>query len=192
MIQVEFDLVGMAPYSPSGPIQSKKRDGEAGDSYERRTWRERIHVDQDGIAFIPPQAIKNCLSDVARFLSESVPGKGKSTYTKHFEAGVMVIDPLSLNVKGGDIEGETLFVPSDGRRGGGKRVWKTFPFLPKWEVHGSAYLLDPILIDKPQKVKDYLEFAGKFIGIGRFRPRNNGYYGRFEVRNFQVVDGKGR
>ena len=28
-----------------------------------------------------------------------------------------------------------------------------------------------------------LREAGKFIGIGRFRPRNNGYYGRFDVES---------
>ena len=26
--------------------------------------------------------------------------------------------------------------------------------------------------------------GGQFIGMGRFRPRNNGYYGRFNVENF--------
>ena len=30
--------------------------------------------------------------------------------------------------------------------------------------------------------RKHLEEAGKFIGIGRFRPRNNGFYGRFEVK----------
>jgi hypothetical protein len=30
-----------------------------------------------------------------------------------------------------------------------------------------------------------LEAAGRFIGIGRFRPRNNGRYGRFAVENLR-------
>jgi hypothetical protein len=29
--------------------------------------------------------------------------------------------------------------------------------------------------------RNVLEQAGAFIGIGRFRPRNNGFYGRFKV-----------
>jgi hypothetical protein len=29
--------------------------------------------------------------------------------------------------------------------------------------------------------KLHLEESGKFIGIGRFRPQNNGFYGRFKV-----------
>ena len=187
MLTISVKLTGVAPYSYSAPIQSKKNTGETGDAFEDRTWRERIHKDADGMAFIPPQAIKNCLSDVAKFLSESVPGKGKATYTKHFDAGIMVIDPLPLGVKAADIPGERLFVPGDGRRGGGKRVWKTFPILTKWSATATIYVLDPVLIDKPEKIEEYLGHAGKFIGLGRFRPRNNGFYGRFEVSEFKVV-----
>jgi len=187
VLKIEVDLVGVAPFSFSAPIKSPKNTGETGDAYEERTWRERAHADADGVAFIPPQALKNCLSDVARFLSESVPGKGKATYTKHFEAGVMVIDPLSLGVPADKIPCERLYVPSDGRRGGGKRVWKNFPTLPTWQTHATIYVLDIVLVDKPDKVKEYLVHAGKFIGMGRFRPRNNGFYGRFEAQNFEVV-----
>lgn len=186
MIRCTFKLVGVSPISFSAPIQSKKNTGESSDAFEERTWRERIHVDSKGEAFIPPTAIKNCLSDVAKYLSESVPGKGKATYTKHFEAGTLVTDPLMLGVKGSQIEGERLFVPADGKRGGGKRVWKTFPVIREWSAVGCVYVLDPVLFDKPEKVEEYLSHAGKFIGLGRFRPRNNGFYGRFNVVDFKT------
>jgi hypothetical protein len=137
------------------------------------------------VVFIPPMAVKNCLSDCARFLSETVPGKGKATYTKHFEAGTMVMEPASLGIVADDVQGERLFVPSDGKKGGSTRVWKTFPYMPAWQCDVEIILLDPILIDKPSKVEEYLGHAGKFIGLGRFRPRNGGYYGRFEVVKFK-------
>ena len=184
MLKVECELIGAAPISFSAPIQSTKRTGETSDAFETRTWRERIHQDDKGFAFIPPTALKNCLSEVAKYLQESVPGKGKSTYTRFFEAGIMVSEPLELNVKADDIPGERLFVPASGKRGDGKRVWKTFPTLPEWKTKAVIYVLDPVLIDKPEKIKEYLEHAGKFIGMGRFRPRNNGYYGRFTVGKF--------
>jgi hypothetical protein len=191
MLVCTAKLVGISPISFSAPIQSVKNTGEGHDDFEQRTWRERLHVDANGNVFIPPGALKNCLSDVAKYLQESVPGKKGSTYTKLFEAGVMVTDPLDLGIKASTVAGERLFVPSDGKRGGGKRVWKTFPVIPAWETTATIYLLDPILIDKPGKVKEYLEHAGKFIGMGRFRPRNNGFYGRFKVEDFTTakVDG---
>lgn len=186
MVKCTFRLVGISPISFSAPISSQKKTGEGHDAFEQRTWRERIHRDADGEAFIPPTALKNCLSDVAKYLSESVPGKGKATYTKHFEAGTLVTDPMMLGIKADDIEGERLFVPASGKRGDGKRVWKTFPVMKQWSVEGAVYLLDPTLIEKPEKVLEYLEHAGKFIGMGRFRPRNNGFYGRFKVEGFKT------
>lgn len=187
MITVVAGLKSVSPYSQSRAIQSERKTGEAHDSFEERTWHERLHTDENGDVFIPPMAIKNCLSEVARFLSESVPGKGKATYTKHFEAGLLCTEPLKLNIKGKDVVGERLHVPSDGRRGGSTRVWKKFPLIQKWEADVEIIVLDPVLTSKPEKIREYLEHAGKFIGLGRFRPRNNGFYGRFSVETFKVV-----
>lgn len=178
---------GVSPYSQSKGTQSPRNTGEGADAHDTRIWRERMHVDDKGLVFIPPMAIKNMLSDCARFLSETVPGKGKATYTKHFDAGIMVIQPASLGILAADVKPERLFVPSDGKKGGGSRVWKSFPFIPKWECDIEIILLDPVLVDKPEKVKEYLGHSGKFIGLGRFRPRNGGFYGRFEVTDFEVM-----
>ena len=185
MLRITCTITGVSPISFSAPIQSVKNTGESHDAFEQRTWRERLHVDAKGIVFIPPNAIKNCLSDVAKYLSESVPGKGKATYTKYFEAGILCTDPVSLGVKGSEVAGNRLFVPASGKRGDGKRVWKTFPVIPQWSGTVVIYVLDPILIDRPEKIKEYLGHAGKFIGLGFFRPRNNGYLGRFDISDFK-------
>ena len=43
----------------------------------------------------------------------------------------------------------------------------------------TFYILDETVTE--DVFKNILEQAGAFIGIGRFRPRNNGFYGRFKV-----------
>lgn len=187
---LQIKIEGISPYSQSRAIQSTKNTGESCDAFEQRTWRERMHVDCNGVVFLPPMCIKNCLSDCARYLSESVPGKGKATYTKHFDAGTLIAAPWSLTVGGksvkpSEVDPERLFVPADGKAGSGKRVWKVFPLFQRWEASGEIVLLDPVLIEKPEKVREYLEYAGQFIGIGRFRPRNRGFYGRFKVVSFK-------
>jgi len=160
----------------------KLSDKEAKDDYERRTWRERLHYDRKkGEVFIPPMMLKNCLSGAAKYLSMRVPGSGKATFTKHFEAGVLVQDLLFLGIKKDDVEGETLFVPSDGKRGGGSRVMKTFPIIHEWSGEAVFYILDETITK--EVFLYHLEEAGKFMGLGRFRPRNNGYYGRFSVKS---------
>ena len=151
MITCTATLVGKSPYSQSAPIVSTKDTGEGHDAFEERTWRERMHVNKDGYVFIPPMAVKNMLAETAKFLSESVPGKGKATFTKHFEAGIMVVDPMPIEpaIKPGDVPAEKLFLPSDGRRGGGSRVWKHMPFIDEWSVQCSIIVMDPILTSRP-------------------------------------------
>jgi hypothetical protein len=176
-------LESVSPYSQSRYYQTEKADGgrEIARDYEARTWRDRVHADNDGHIFIPPMAFKNCLSEAAKFLSIQIPGKGKATYTKHFEAGVLVIDPLTLPIKKTDVSGEWQFVPADGRRGSGKRVEKCFPVVQKWAGAVTFLILDEIIT--PDVFEEHLRGSGRFIGIGRFRPRNNGYYGRFDVKS---------
>lgn len=172
-------IIGASPLSMGRPMQSAKNPKETADAYEQRCWRERVHADDDGKIFMPGMAFKNCLSEAAKFLSKQIPGKGKSTYTKHFEAGVMVIDPMYIDgaplVK--DVPCERLFVPADGQRGGSKRVWKYFPVLRQWSGEVKFHVVDETITN--DVFVEHLRDAGMFIGVGRFRPRNNGYYGRF-------------
>lgn len=174
-------LQGISPYSQSRYYaeEQPKQPKESARDYEARTWRYRVHAKPDGTIFIPPMAFKNCLSEAAKFLGRQIPGKGKSTYTKHFEAGVLVMEALDLPVKREDVPGEWLFVPADGRRGSGSRVVKCFPVIPEWKGNITFHVLDETIT--PEVFEEHLREAGSFIGIGRFRPRNNGFYGRFSV-----------
>lgn len=176
-------LESVSPYSQSRPIQSIKTRDETHDAFEQRTWRERCHVFPDGEVFIPPMCFKNCLSEAAKYKAIKIPGKGSKTYTAHFEAGVLCKELLMLGIKVEQVAGERLFVPSDGKRGGGSRVWKTFPVIHKWAGDVEFVILDE-LIDE-ETFKQHLIDAGQFIGIGRFRPRKNGFYGRFAVKKIK-------
>jgi len=182
-------LKSRSPYSQSkyySDSKVPKLDKESPEAYERRTWRHRMHVDENGEVFISPMSLKNCLSDAAKFLSMKVPGKARATMTKHVEAGVMVIDPIKLGIKANEVEGEELFLPSDGRRGGGRRVVKIMPFIPSWEGATEIHVIDETVTESV--LRKHLVEAGNLIGMGRFRPRNNGYYGRFAVVSLKLVE----
>lgn len=185
-------LKSVSPYSQSRQYDVDKLQGEGLDDYSRRTWRNHMHFDIDGNVFIPPTTFKNCLAEAAKYLSLSVPGKGKATYTKNFEAGVLVAKPLPLGVHKDAVEQERLYLPSDGRRGGPKRVWKYYPLIPSWDGDVEFIIVDETVLQTSVREPDktvlqiVLEGAGSFIGIGRFRPRNNGYYGRFDVTKMEV------
>lgn len=192
MRTVKTTLRGVSPYSQSHPIAEAKEHDETHEQFEARIWKQRLHINNLGNVFIPPMAIKNALSEAAKYLSIQIPGKGKSTFTKHVEAGLLITEGIDLNIKPDDTFGERLFLPASGKRGDGKRVWRTYPRIDAWHGEVAIYVIDEIVLQEMPMLKitalEYiLQQAGQLIGIGRFRPRNNGFYGRFAVEDFKVI-----
>lgn len=185
MAIVKAYLKSTAPYSPSKKVTVEAKPKESAEDFEKRTWREKAHVNSDGFIEMPPMGFKLSIAEAARFISMGIPGKGKSTYTKHFRAGVLVDTPLVLPVKQEEVSSEWLFLPNPGSMGG-TRVMKCFPIIHQWEGEVTYYILDQT-ITKPV-FEEHLREAGKFIGLGRFRPINGGFYGRFIVEDLQWLD----
>lgn len=156
-----------------------KLEKEGNDEYEKRTWREKCHVGDDGRLQIPGMAFKMALDKTASFLGQKIPGRRNATYTKHFLAGVMVIDNVPIDITKDQVEPEWLFVNSDGVRGSGKRVWRCFPLIREWQADVTFYIADETITK--DVFDQHLSEAGKFIGIGRFRPEKGGFKGRFQV-----------
>jgi hypothetical protein len=68
-------LTSLSPISFSRFHDTPKEDKEGHDDYERRTWRNKVHIDKDGNVVITPFMVKNMLSDAAKFLSIQIKGK---------------------------------------------------------------------------------------------------------------------
>lgn len=187
MIEVVASIEGISKYGQSRPVEAEKKPKELHKDFEERTWLDKAHINDDGFMVIPAMAIKNCLSDAAKYLSVQIPGKGKATYTKHFEAGVLCLEDAVLNVNKEQIQQQRQFVPADGRRGGSTRVWKSFPVIPPhWKAEFQFLVLDHTITE--DVFRAHLEQAGNFIGLGWFRPRNNGIYGRFQVESLSWTE----
>ena len=197
MLKVNCTLVGISPLSFSAPFSSEKNSNEDHAEYDERCWRERLHVDADGDIILPPSFMKNCLSGIAKHLSEKVPGMGLNKFGKYFDAGIAIFDSSKVMdkkakaIKAKDVVGEIFFVPSDGRRGGGSRVKKRFPMIPEgWRVQVEIIIIDDSVIT-PSKIQEYLQKGGLLTGIGRYRPQNGGHNGRFKIEDFQCEEIEG-
>jgi len=93
MIQAIAHLKSITPYSQSKHYDKnmvpKLQSGKESDSdYEHRTWRNRLHVTEDGHVYVPPTHFKKCLSVAAAYNPVKIPGVGNTKYTKHFVSGV--------------------------------------------------------------------------------------------------------
>jgi hypothetical protein len=184
MRRVKVHFEGISTYSQSKMHEEPKLPKETADAYETRTWRSKCTVDKDGNILIPAMAIKFSLAAAAKKLGTQIPGRGKSTYTKYFEADVVPMNDAKLEVKQADVKSERLNVNADGVRGSGKRVWRTFPVI---DAGYKSYLEFTIMDDTITKevFEDVFYAAGNGIGIGRFRPEKGGTNGRFRATKFE-------
>lgn len=180
-------LRSVTPYSQSRYHETAKLEKESADDYDKRTCREHLHYDPSSLEiYIPPMAIKNCLVDAAQFLGMKIKGRGQSTYTKHFQAGVLLAAPIPLGIKRDDVPIEANFLNADGIRGSAKRVVRRFPRIDSWGAEFDLIVADETVTEPI--LREHLVQAGLLIGIGRFRPRNGGFYGRFEVLDLSEVE----
>lgn len=173
-------LESITAYSQSRQHDEPKLEKETWDDYEKRTWRSKAHANNDGQIIIPPMAFKMSVDACAKRLSIPIPGAGKKTYTKSFLSGVLVTEPILTAFEAATINGEWINANADGVRGSGKRVKRCYPVLPSWSGIVVFFVLDD-QITKPVFERVLAE-AGRFVGIGRFRPENGGFYGRFDVK----------
>lgn len=191
-VVVNATIEGITPLSWSRHTDMARLDNESYDELEQRVAPDKFHANEEGLVILPALVLKNCLAEAAQYKGDKIQGKGNATWTKHFQAGIQPVT-ASLILKGGkpihkdDLLTEQVFVPADGKRGSGKRVNKIFPVIHAgtnpWTADITLHIFDSVITQ--DVFRETLYLAGNLIGIGRFRPRNNGYYGRFSVTNFQ-------
>lgn len=173
-------LESSSPYSCSRKHDAPKLAKESHDAYERRTWREKAHFGEDGELFIPRMAFKFSLMEAAKYLGERVVGKGMKTWTQYFTSATLVENDISLGIHKDSVDGQTISAHANGNRNSGKRVPRTFPIINRWAGELRVLVLDETITE--EIFTRVFQHAGSFIGIGRFRPANGGFNGRFVVK----------
>lgn len=172
-------LKSLSPYSQSRYHGTPKLEKETADAYEQRTWIEKGHYTDKGQMFIPPMSLKFCLAAAAKERGLQIPGRGKKTYSSAFSNGIMILEPVLLKHFKKDIKPNWIHANADGIRGSGKRVMRAFPVVDEWEGTATFEVLNDSITK--EVFTEHLTEAGRYIGIGQFRPQNGGYFGRFEV-----------
>ena len=64
------------------------------------------------------------------------------------------------------------------------RVMRYRPMLKNWLLSFNIEIEEEI---DPHAVKEALDIAGRYVGIGDWRPQKKGKFGKFHVTSFQEV-----
>jgi len=179
MTKYTVKLTSAAPLTQSRKHNEPKLDKELADAYEKRTWRNKAHVGESGFIEIPGFALKCAVVAAAKYAGDQIPGKGKNTWTKKFQCGLIIPENAVTDCKPSAITPIEINANVDGVRGSGKKVTRTFPQLLKWTATVPVLVVDEILTK--EVLTTYLTAAGQFIGVGQYRPENGGNNGRFSV-----------
>lgn len=184
MYRIIVSIKGMAPYSQSRMHQTEFLEGESHNDYEKRTWREKSNYDRNGIVYVPAMALKQAMDLAAKRLSIPDPDNKRATLTKYFVSDVICEQNLSIGVHKDDMPSVTISANSDGVRGSGKRVPRTFPQTQEWGGETSFLVMDHKV--SPEIFERVLRSAGRSVGVGQFRPEKGGLNGRFDVTSVKI------
>jgi hypothetical protein len=182
-------ITGMSTYSQSRQHGAPKLEGESHEDYDTRTWREKMTVSPTTrTVVIPAHGMMQCLTAAAKYSKKQIPGQGKATWTAKFASGIALLEDIDTGISPDDAIPHAISVNADGVRGSGRRVIRTFPIFLQWQASFDVHILDPIITEPV--FREFVEMAGMFIGIGRFRPEKGGTNGRFKIARLQWQDNR--
>lgn len=161
-------------------VSSKRKKSEEDYAEMMRIeWMASLYLDDDRIA-VPVENVRATIRDGAK-LSKM----GKEISRKVFLDGEFI--PLDYNGAKDPIKlfDDARFRDTRSVRVGQQRVMRTRPIFRGWGLTFTAYW-DRDSFDVPL-FRQCLESAGRFIGLGDFRPDKGGTFGRFEVASLEEL-----
>lgn len=153
---------------------------KASEDWEKEALK-KLYVDSEGRIYQPATHLERALMEAGKKIK--VKGAGKATYSKLFGSMIEVVEFEILHLKPSyEIHKALVVVPST--RG---RIMRYRPIFKEWELEFHISFEEEI----PQgAIKEALDIAGKYVGIGDWRPEKKGKFGKFQVVFWQEVGEK--
>ena len=134
----------------------------------------------DSQCFIPSEHLRQSFINAGAFVKSKVGNARKSM--KNVVAAMFMVSPEEITIPDYDL--------IDKRSAVNKNVKaRIISIRPKWSNWKVTFTL---LVDNDtittNTIEEIINYAGSYVGIGSYRPTNNGYFGRFEL--VELKEGK--
>lgn len=157
--------------------KTKKRSGTQNDDEEK--YEKKFYRLPNGSIYVPSTQIVGALVNAGKQMQ--IKGKGKSTYSKLF-GSTLDVDEEAIPM----ISDEPVaYKISAVNPATGKRMMVTRPRFENWSLKFTLVCIDDQVSDVA--IQDGLETAGKYVGIGDWRPYKRGKFGKFVVASFKEL-----
>ena len=157
----------------------------ADDTSKSRTgvpdWKAEAEValyrDEKGIIYQPASHIEGALKQASKTLK--VPGKRGATYSKLVGSALSVVpDAIPHKIQDWHTDARPVVIQR-------ARIIRYRPVFDKWELAFEILIADDQL--PAEVVKQAIDHAGQYVGIGDFRPGKGGKFGKFIVTEFKEL-----
>ena len=152
--------------------KSKKRTG----ALLEKVLEDKLYLFENK-PYIPSIYFRNCIVEASKQFK--ITGKGKSTYSK-LVGSTVDISPDVILINGEYVEFRVAAVnPMTSGR-----MMVSRPKFDNWKCEFSIILNDDSV--PAEVMNELLEHAGRYVGIGDWRPNKKGMYGKFMITSFQM------
>ena len=154
---------------PAEEVDKSQRSGEVDYSEE---WKATLYHDEEVGCYIPSKQLRAALVKAA--VNFKIKGKMGKTF-KDLVNATIELDPDKISL----YKDEPDYVHEEWVKVQRNQIMRKRPAFKKgWEINFTLLVLDEQT--PTERLREILEFAGKFVGIGDWRP----HFGRFEIIEF--------
>lgn len=166
LLQHRFPMLGAdAPGKKRSGVPDWEAEGE-----------NSLYKDEKGKIYQPAKHLESALKEAAK--SFKISGKRGATYSKLIASTVEVKpDVIYHKITKYEIDAQAVTVQK-------ARIIRYRPRFDNWELEFEIISQDEQL--PVEIIKQVLDHAGLYVGIGDYRPGRGGKYGKFMVTKFEV------
>ena len=181
--KVEVTLEGTSPLLQNRNLEGeltkvRHRNESSKDSPELSEVLKKTYHFDNNIIYQPAEHIIRMLQTAGSQIKRGKMGN----FRKMMGAGFVMVEPDGIPHKHQGVTVDARTVVIKATKG---RIMRYRPKLPKWGLDFTCIVdVDTISIEV---LKECFEIAGKYVGLGDFRPENGGMFGRFIVTKFKEV-----
>lgn len=136
-----------------------------------------LYTDEHGTIYQPSSHIEGTLQQAGK--SFKIAGKRGATYSRLVSSTVVVFpDAIPHRLTKYSVDARPVVVQR-------ARIIRYRPRFDEWELAFTLQMLDDQL--PVEVLKEVLDHAGLYVGIGDYRPGRGGKFGKFMVTKFEVA-----